>query len=74
VTVPVGPTPVGPAPGVCMLCGAPLESVGRCSACGLAQEGGPGRPDPFGVPVRLVLAAVLVAVYAVTLVVVLLAR
>jgi hypothetical protein len=66
--------PAGPAPGVCMLCGAPLPSVGRCSACGLSQEGGPGRPDPFTAPARLVLALVLVAVYAVTLVVVLLAR
>ena len=63
-----------PAPGVCMLCGAPLESVGRCSACGLSQEGGYGRPDPFTVPVRLALAAILIGVYAVTLVVVLLAR
>jgi hypothetical protein len=66
--------PAGPAPGVCMLCGAPLATVGRCSACGLAQEGGYGRPDPFTVPVRLALAAVLVGVYAVTLFVVLLAR
>ena len=57
-----------------MLCGAPLVDVGRCSACGLAQEGGPGRPDPFTVPVRLALGGVLVAIYAVTLVVVLLAR
>jgi hypothetical protein len=68
VTVPA------PAPGVCMLCGAPLASVGRCSACGLAQEGGPGRPDPFTTPVRVALAGLLVAIYAVTLVVVLLAR
>jgi hypothetical protein len=66
--------PGGPAPNACMLCGAPLVSVGRCSACGLAQEGGPGRPDPFTVPVRFALAAVLVGIYAVTLVVVLLAR
>jgi hypothetical protein len=66
--------PAGPAPGVCMLCGAPLSSVGRCSACGMAQEGGSGRPDPFTLPVRLVLGAILVAVYAVTLLVVLLAR
>ncbi len=66
--------PVGPAPGVCMLCGAPLASVGRCAACGLAQEGGPGRHDPFTLPVRFALGAVLVAIYAVTLFVVLLAR
>ena len=66
--------PAGPAPGVCMLCGAPLASVGRCSACGLSQEGGPGRPDPFTVPARLMLAAVLVGVYVVTLLVVLLAK
>jgi hypothetical protein len=57
-----------------MLCGAPLASVGRCSACGLAQEGGAGRPDPFTVPIRVVLGLVLVAVYAITLFVVLLAR
>jgi hypothetical protein len=57
-----------------MLCGAPLASVGRCSACGMAQQGGAGRPDPFTVPVRFALGAVLVAIYAVTLLVVLLAR
>lgn len=66
--------PAGPAPGVCMLCGAPLAGVGRCSACGLSQEGGPGRPDPFTVPARLMLAAVLVGVYVLTLLVVLLAK
>jgi hypothetical protein len=67
--------PAGPAAGVCMLCGAPLAVVGRCSACGMAQEGGPGRPSPFAaVPVRLALLAVFVGIYAVTLVVVLLAR
>jgi hypothetical protein len=66
--------PAGPSAGVCMLCGAPLASVGRCSACGLSQEGGPGRPNPFTLPVLLVLAGVLVGVYAVTLVVVLLAK
>jgi hypothetical protein len=57
-----------------MLCGAPLAGVGRCSACGLSQEGGPGRRNPFTTPVLLGLGAVLAAVYAVTLVVVLLAR
>jgi hypothetical protein len=66
--------PAGPAPGVCTLCGAPLGSVGRCSACGLSQEGGPGRPDPFTAPARVLLALILVGVYAVTLVVVLIAR
>jgi hypothetical protein len=40
----------------------------------LAQEGGPGRPNPFTLPVLLMLAGVLVGVYAVTLVVVLLAK
>jgi hypothetical protein len=40
----------------------------------MSQEGGPGRRDPFTAPVRLALAGVLAAVYAVTLVVVLLAR
>jgi hypothetical protein len=66
--------PAGPAPGVCMLCGAPLASVGRCSACGMSQEGGPGRPDPFTVPARLALGGVLVGVYLITLLVVLLAK
>lgn len=66
--------PAGPAPGVCMLCGAPLASVGRCSDCGLVQEGGPGRPNPFTTRVLVMLGLVLVAVYAVTLFVVLLAR
>jgi hypothetical protein len=66
--------PAGSVPGACMLCGAPLASVGRCSACGLAQEGGPGRPDPFTGRVLALLGLVLVVVYAVTLFVVLLAR
>lgn len=66
--------PAGPVPGACLLCGAPLASVGRCSECGLSQEGGPGRRNPFTTPVLLALAGVLAAVYAVTLVVVLLAR
>jgi hypothetical protein len=66
--------PARPAPGVCMLCGAPLGTLGRCSACGLSEGAGPARPNPFTAPARLMLALVLVAVYAVTLVVVLLAR
>jgi hypothetical protein len=66
--------PAGPAPGVCMLCGSPLAALGRCSACGMAQEGGPGRPNPFKVSVALAFGALLIAVYAVTLVVVLLAK
>jgi hypothetical protein len=66
--------PAGAAHGACMLCGAPLGEGERCPACGLAQEGGPGRPDPFTLPVRFALAALLVGIYAVTLVVVLLAR
>ena len=65
--------PAGSAPGVCTLCGAPLAGVGRCSACGLSQEGVPGRP-PFTASALLMLAVVLAAVYAVTLVVVILAR
>ena len=61
------PTPV------CTLCGSALTDVGRCSVCGLVQDG-PGRPDPFTTPVRLALGAVFVAVYAIALFVVLLAR
>jgi hypothetical protein len=57
-----------------MLCGAPLASVERCSACGLAQEGGPGRPDAFTGRVLVFLGLLLVAVYAATLCVVFLAR
>ncbi|MDQ1467874.1 MAG: hypothetical protein QOH10_2289 [Actinomycetota bacterium] len=66
--------PAARAPDVCLLCGAPLAGLGRCSACGMAQEGGTGRPNPFTVRVLLMLGGVFVAVYAVTLVVVLLAR
>ena len=66
--------PIGPAPNACMLCGAPLAIAERCTACGLSQEGGPARPDPFTTPVRVMLAAILVGVYVVTLFVVLLAR
>jgi hypothetical protein len=57
-----------------MLCGAPLASVGRCAACGLAQEGGPGRANPFTTRVLVMLGLLLIVVYAVTLFVVLLAR
>ena len=66
--------PAGPAPGVCMLCGAPLATVGRCTTCGLSEEVGPGRPNPFTTRVLVMLGLVLVAVYVVTLFVVLLAR
>jgi hypothetical protein len=57
-----------------MLCGAPLASVDRCGACGLAQEGGPGRRDPFTGRVLVFFGLLFVAVYAATLCVVLLAR
>ena len=66
--------PAGPVPGVCMLCGAPLAGVERCGSCGIAQEGGPGRRDPFTGRVLVLFGLLLVAVYAVTLVIVLLAR
>jgi hypothetical protein len=57
-----------------MLCGAPLASVERCSACGLAQEGGTSGREPFTGRVLVLFGALFVVVYAVTLFVVLLAR
>jgi hypothetical protein len=72
-------TPAGPgaseAPGTCVLCGAPLgDHVTRCRVCGLYQQLGARRENPFTRGSLWALAALLLAVYVVALVIVSLAR
>jgi hypothetical protein len=68
VTVPAG-RPPDPAPVPCALCGAPTPAAAdRCPACGFA------RPRAFSRAAIAALCALLVAVYAVTLLAVALAR
>jgi hypothetical protein len=64
----------GPAPERCSLCHAPLPGDVRCPNCGLAPGFGPERRTPFtAVAVWWMIGAVL-AVYLVTLGVVVLTR
>ena len=68
MTVPAGSAP-GPAPSVCALCGEPLpRGDARCGACGYAVD------RRFSRAAIAALCTLLVAVYAVTLLVVALAR
>ena len=71
-------TPAQPdahAPSTCALCGAPLaESTTRCRACGLYQQLGARRQNPFTRGSLWALAGLLLAVYVVALVIVSLAR
>jgi hypothetical protein len=68
MTVPAG-RPPGPAPAACTLCGAPIAAGDeRCEACGYPL------PRPFSHAALATLCALLVAVYAVTLLAVALAR
>ncbi|MDQ1522012.1 MAG: hypothetical protein QOI55_3085 [Actinomycetota bacterium] len=71
-------TPAQPdahAPSTCVLCGAPLvDGVTRCHACGLYQQLGARRPNPFTRGSLWALAGLLLAVYVVALVIVSLAR
>jgi ribosomal protein L40E len=59
----------------CVLCNAPLTSgATRCRACGMYQQLGARRPNPFTRGSLWALAALLAAVYVVALVIVSLAR
>jgi hypothetical protein len=61
--------------GSCVLCGAPLlESATRCRVCGLYQQLGARRQNPFTRGSLWALAGLLLAVYVVALVVVSFAR
>jgi hypothetical protein len=74
VTTPATPAEPG-APGTCVLCGAPLgDHASRCRACGLYQQLGARRENPFTRGSLWALAALLMAVYVVALVIVSLAR
>ncbi len=65
------PKPSAPAPRACVLCDtllAPDEL--RCPSCGLYQQLGPDRPNPFRQGALWLLLGVLAAVYLVVLLVV----
>ena len=65
------PQPSAPAPRECVLCDTPLNpNQLRCPSCGLYQELGPDRPNPFRQRALWLLVGVLIAVYIVVLVVV----
>ncbi len=71
----VPPPPPPPAPAVCELCGTPLgPSDVRCPECGLYQQVGPERPDPFAGRAMWWLIGVLAVLWVVVLLVVLAAR
>ena len=73
-----GPTPDATPdaqPTTCVLCGAPLApGTTRCRSCGLHQQLGARRPNPFTRGSLWALAALLLTVYVLSLVVVSLAR
>jgi hypothetical protein len=66
--------PEAELPSTCALCGAPLDGVTRCRACGLYQQMGARRPNPFTHASLWLLAGMLIAVYVVALVIVSMAR
>jgi hypothetical protein len=62
------PQPPAPAPRECPLCDTLLTpNQMRCPSCGLYQELGPDRPNPFRQRALWFLIGVLAAVYAVVL-------
>ena len=67
----IDPTPLPPTPGnptLCLLCDAPLAAGElRCSSCGLHQQLGPDRPNPFRQRALWVLLGVMAVVYVVVL-------
>ena len=65
------PQPPAPAPRQCSLCDTLLSpNEQRCPSCGLHQELGPDRPNPFRERALWLLFGVLAAVYVVVLLVV----
>ncbi len=72
----LSPEAAPPAPVTeCPLCGTPLASdATRCTHCGYHLVGIPGRPTPWTKPALWWTAAGLLIVYAITLLIVALAR
>jgi len=67
--------PDAPASPRCVLCNAPLvDGTTRCRSCGLYQQLGARRPNPFTRGSLWALAGMLLAVYVIALVIVSLAR
>jgi predicted nucleic acid-binding Zn ribbon protein len=65
------PQPAAPAPRECPLCDTALSpNQLRCPSCGLYQELGPERPNPFRQGALWLLIGVLVAVYVAVLIIV----
>ncbi len=65
------PQPPAPAPRACALCDTALEpSQLRCPSCGLHQELGPERPNPFRQRALWLLIGVLATLYITVLLVV----
>jgi hypothetical protein len=63
--------------GICPLCGNAVDESTpspRCGTCGLHLDGLPGRTNPFRTPAFLAMLGGLVAVYGVTLGIVLATR
>ncbi len=58
----------------CPLCGTPTVGVERCPSCGYHLAGVGGRPGPWTRPALWWTAAGLLVVYAITLLIVALAR
>jgi hypothetical protein len=54
----------------CPLCSTPHEDDARCPSCHLDPDFGPARPNPFRGATLWIMAAVLVAIYLVTLAIV----
>lgn len=54
----------------CLQCGFPKSPDDRCPSCGMTAEFGPSRPNPFAGRTLWAMMGVIVAVFAITLVVV----
>lgn len=68
-------SPPAPAPAACPICATPLDpNQQRCPECGLYQQLGPERPDPFRGRGLTTVIGVLVALWVVVLLVVLAVR
>lgn len=68
-------SPAAPAADVCPLCGAGITpGAPRCGACGYHLAGVGGRPGPWTRPALWWTAAGLLIVYAITVLIVALAR
>ncbi len=65
---PVPPSPPKPAVAQCTLCETPITTgSNRCTECGLYQELGPEKPNPFRQRTAVLVAGALSAVYLIVL-------